>query len=166
MKSISILGSTGSVGQSTVKVLQAQNESYDVDSLTAHSRWQLLAEQAIALKVRFVAIADEQYFEELKNALASHPDIKVGAGAQAVIDAAARPVDWTMAAIVGMAGLKPLMESLKHGKIVAIANKEPLVAAGDLVLKTAQNTGATLVPVDSEHNAIFQVFEKENKDSI
>jgi 1-deoxy-D-xylulose-5-phosphate reductoisomerase len=166
MKTISILGSTGSVGQSTVKVLQAQSDSYNVQALTAHQNWELLAEQAIALKAKIAAIGDEKYYGDLKNALTSYPDIEVAAGEQAIIEAASRSADWTMVAIVGMAGLHPLMASIEQGGIVAIANKEPLVAAGELVLKAAQQHGTRLLPVDSEHNAIFQVFEKDNRDNI
>lgn len=165
MKAVSILGSTGSVGRSTVKVLQEQDATYDVQVLTANSNWQLLAEQAIALKAKHVAIADERFHDDLKQAL-SDKDIQVSAGRQAVIDAATMPTDWTMAAIVGMAGLEPLMKSIEQGGVIAIANKEPLVSAGDLVLAEAKKYGATILPVDSEHNAIFQVFEKDNHDAI
>ena len=162
---ICILGSTGSVGQSTVKVLQGQQADYDVQVLTANHNFKLLAEQAIALKAKHVVIADDAHYAALKELL-SGQDIKISAGQEALIEAARIPVDWTMAAIVGMAGLKPLMAAIEQGASVAIANKEPLVAAGDLVLAAAKQSGATILPVDSEHNAIFQVFEAHNKESI
>lgn len=165
MTSVSILGSTGSVGQSTIKVIQAHKKDYDVHILTAHSNYKLLAEQAIKLEAKHVVIADEQYYESLKSLLV-HTSIKVTAGKQALIEAASIPVDWTMAAILGMAGLEPLMAAITQGHVIAIANKEPLVAAGELVMQTAKESGATLLPVDSEHNAIFQVFEPENKATI
>ena len=165
MKSISILGATGSVGRSTVKVLEAQDEAYNVQVLTANSNWKLLAEQAIALKAKHVAIADEQFLDDLKQAL-SGQNIQISAGRQAILEAASIPADWTMAAIVGMAGLEPLMKSIEQGGVIAIANKEPLVSAGDLVLAAAKKYNATILPVDSEHNAIFQVFEKNNNTAI
>jgi len=169
MRRICILGSTGSVGQSTVKVLQAQQEAqkenYDVQVLTANHNFKLLAEQAIALKAKHVVIADEAHYSPLKELL-SGQDVKVSAGQEALIEAASIPVDWTMAGIVGMAGLKPLMAAIEQGNMVAIANKEPLVAAGDLILAAAKKSGATILPVDSEHNAIFQVFEAHNRQSI
>jgi len=165
VRKISILGSTGSVGQSTIKVLQAQDEEFDVQVLTAHKNVKRLAEQARELNAKHAVIADEALYDDLKNAL-SGTNTKVSAGEEALIEAGAIPSDWIMCAIVGMAGLKPLMEALEQGTTVAIANKEPLVAAGELVMKTAQEHGATILPIDSEHNAIFQVFEKDNKDAI
>ena len=165
VKTVSILGSTGSIGQSTIKVLQAQETEYSVQAITAHKNWELLAEQAISLKAKRAVIADESYHENLKQALAG-TDIETAAGEEALDEAARMPADWIMAAIVGMAGLKPLMAAIEQGGIVAIANKEPLVAAGELVLSTAQKSGTTILPVDSEHNAVFQVFENDNKDNI
>lgn len=164
-KSITILGSTGSVGQSTVKVLQAQDTPYDIVALTANNNVELLAKQAIELKAKCAVIADECRYDDLKHALAG-TDVQAKAGKEALIEAAAMPADWIMAAIVGMAGLEPLMAAIKQGTIVAIANKEPLVAAGPIVLAAAKNHGTTILPIDSEHNAIFQVFEKENRSAI
>lgn len=165
MKRISILGSTGSVGQSTVKVLMAQEEPYDVQVITANSNVELLAKQAIELKAARAVVADEAYYDALKEALAG-TDIDVAAGQQALIEAARMPSDWIMAAIVGMAGLAPLMAAIEQGTCVAIANKEPLVAAGPLVLEAASKTGTTILPIDSEHNAIFQVFEPDNRQAV
>lgn len=165
VKNISILGSTGSVGQSTIKVIQAQEANYNIQALTANTNWELLAEQAITLKATCAVIGNEAYYDDLKKALAG-TGIEVTAGKQALIEAAAMPADWIMASIMGMAGLEPLMAVIAQGSIVAIANKEPLVAAGPLVLKAAQQSGATILPVDSEHNALFQVYESDNKDAI
>ncbi len=165
VKNISILGSTGSVGKSTIKVIQAQKDNYNIQAITANTNWKLLAEQAILLKAKRAVIADENYFEDLKKALAG-TDIEIAAGEKGLVEAAAMPADWIMAAIVGMAGLKPLMVAIEQGGVVAIANKEPLVAAGALVLDAAKKAGTIILPVDSEHNAVFQVFETDNKKSI
>jgi 1-deoxy-D-xylulose-5-phosphate reductoisomerase len=165
MRKISILGSTGSVGQSTVKVLKAQEEEFDIQVLTANNNVELLAQQAIELKANHAVIADEKHLAALEEKLKG-TGIQVSGGAAAVTEAAAQPADWIMAAIVGMAGLKPLMAAIEQGTTVAIANKEPLVAAGPLVLAAAAQAGSTLLPIDSEHNAIFQVFEKDNREAI
>lgn len=165
MRRISILGSTGSVGQNTVKVLQAQQEKFDVQVLTANQNVALLAEQAKVLKAKHAVIANEDFYPDLKEALAG-TNIKISAGEDALCEAASLPADWSMVAIVGMAGLKPLIAAIGQGKIVAIANKEPLVAAGTFVIQTAKAFGTTLLPIDSEHNAVFQVFENENRDAV
>ncbi len=165
MKRISILGATGSVGQSTLKVIQAQSENYDIQALTANSNVKLLAEQARLVKAKRAVIADDSYYEELKELLAD-TDIDVAAGQDALIEAASLPADWIMVAIVGMAGLCPLMAAIAQGATVAIANKEPLVAAGPIVLEAAKKAGTTILPIDSEHNAVFQVFEPENRGAI
>lgn len=164
-RKVSILGSTGSVGQSTIKVLQAQEEGFDVQVLSANNNVALLAQQVKALNAKHAVIADEALYGGLKSAL-SGVDVKISAGKNALIEAAGVPADWIMCAIVGMAGLEPLMVALKQGTTIAIANKEPLVAAGELVLKTAAQHGATILPIDSEHNAIFQVFERDNIHAI
>ena len=165
MRNVSILGSTGSVGRNTVDLLSHHEGIYRVNVLTAHSNVTLLAEQARALKARKAVIGDENLYAQLKELLAG-TGIECAAGREAIIAAAAEPADWTMAAIVGMAGLEPIMAAIGQGKCVAIANKEPLVAAGPLVIAAARQSGATLLPVDSEHNAIFQVFEPENRAAI
>lgn len=162
MKTVSILGSTGSVGRSTVDLILSQPQDFQVEVLTAHSNVELLAEQARQLKAKQAVIGDETLYGALKEKLFG-TGIQVSAGRQAVIDAGAVTVQCVVAAIVGMAGLEPLMKALEQGGAVAIANKEPLVAAGPLVMSTAYRHGAIILPVDSEHNAIFQVFEPENK---
>jgi len=165
MRKVSIFGSTGSVGESTLKVLTAQSEEYDVQVLTANENAPKLAAQARAVNAKNVVISNDKKFNELKSLLAD-TDVKVHAGSEALNDAALIDADWTMAAIVGMAGLKPLMNSLSQGKYVAIANKEPLVSAGALVIAATKETGAILLPTDSEHNAVFQVYEPDNKTNI
>lgn len=164
MSSVCIFGSTGSVGRNTVKVLQ-QHERYNVQTLSAYQNVELLAEQAIALEARQAVIADETLYDTLKDLLAGS-GTEAMAGRQALLDTASEKVDWTMAAIMGMAGLEPLMKAIARGGRIAIANKEPLVSAGALVMNAAQASGATLLPVDSEHNAIFQVFEAQNKAAV
>ncbi len=162
-RSVSVLGSTGSVGTSTVSLLA--RGGYHIEALTANSNVALLAEQARLLRPRFVAIAEERCFRDLKEALAG-TGIEVGAGANALVEAAARPADWVMAAIVGAAGLAPTLAAIRRGAIVALANKEVLVCAGTVVMAEVAASGATLLPVDSEHNAIFQVFEAHNREAV
>ncbi len=165
MRKISIFGSTGSVGENTIKVIKAQDEDFDVQVLTANSNIEKLARQARAVNAKNVVIADANLYNDLKDLLAD-TNVKIHAGHDAICEAAMIPADWTMAAIVGMAGLNPLMQSIKQGKFVAIANKEPLVSAGPLVMQSADKYKATLLPVDSEHNAVFQVYEPSNFDAI
>ncbi len=165
MKTLSILGSTGSVGRSTVDLVLSQPQNFDVQVITAQSNVDLLAQQARVLKAKRAVIGDETLFAALKEKL-SGTDVEVAAGRAAVVEAGAYPAQCVVVAIVGMAGLEPLMGALKQGAHVAIANKEPLVAAGPLVMATARTHGTTILPVDSEHNAIFQVFEPENKSAI
>ena len=162
MKTISILGSTGSVGRATVDLIKRMPQTYSVDSLTANKNWQLLAEQAKILKPRYVAISKQQYYQPLKNAL-NGEDIFIGAGEKAIIEAGDRDVDLLMAAIVGTAGLLPTISAIRKGTTVALANKECLVSSGEIFIREASDAQAKLIPVDSEHNAIFQVFEAHNK---
>jgi len=162
MKTISILGSTGSVGRATVDLIKRMPQTYSVDSLTANKNWQLLAEQAKILKPRYVAISKQQYYQPLKNAL-NGEDILIGAGEKAIIEAGDREVDLLMAAIVGIAGLLPTISAIRRGTTVALANKECLVSSGEIFIREASDAQAKLIPVDSEHNAIFQVFETHNK---
>ena len=164
-KRVTILGSTGSVGTSTVDLILNNPEAYDIQALTAQTNVDRLADQAIQLKAKRAVIGDETHYTALKNRLAG-TGIDCAAGRAAVIEAASMPTDWTMAAIVGMAGLEPILAAIAQGQCVAIANKEPLVAAGPLVMAAARASGATLLPVDSEHNAVFQVFENENRAGI
>ncbi len=165
MRSVTILGSTGSVGCQTIDLIAREPERYAVEALTANTNVEALAEQARALKPRFVAIADESKYADLKSALSGEP-VEIAAGNAAVIAAAERPADWVMAAIVGFAGLKPTLAAVRRGAVVAFANKECLVCAGELMMREIEVRGATLLPVDSEHNAIFQVFDFERRGGI
>ena len=165
MKTVSILGATGSIGRSTADVILSRPEAFDVQALTAGSGYKKLAEMAVALKAKRAVIADPSAYKNLKDAL-SGAGIEAAAGHEALLEAAAMPAEWIMAAVVGMAGLLPLMRAIEQGTCVAIANKEPLVAAGPLVMDAARRHGATILPVDSEHNAIFQVFDRERPQGI
>jgi len=164
-RSVTILGSTGSVGCQTIDLIERAPERFRVEALTANRNAELLARQAKQLRPRFVAIGDPGGYGALKEAL-SGTGIEVGAGAEAVVAAAERPADWVMAAIVGAAGLPPTMAAVRRGAVVAFANKECLVCAGELMMREIDRRGATLLPVDSEHNAIFQVFEFDRRDSV
>ncbi len=165
IRTVSVFGSTGSVGQSTIELLKYHSDLYQVEVLTAYKNASLLADQAIALGAKYAVIGDETKLPELKEALKNYPVEAMG-GRQALLDMAEHSVDWVMMAIVGMAGLEPIFKALPNGKTVAIANKEPLVAAGHLLMSRAEDYGTTILPVDSEHNAIFQVFEQDNRNAI
>jgi 1-deoxy-D-xylulose-5-phosphate reductoisomerase len=163
---VTVLGSTGSVGKSTVSLLEAAAEdTFDIVALVAGRDWQGLAAQARRLKARHAVLADPSQYAALKEALAG-TDTQVAAGPEAVIAAASLPTDWTMAAIVGAAGLPATMAALARGGIMAIANKESLVCAGEPVLAAARAGGATILPVDSEHNAIFQALDMRDPSAI
>jgi len=164
-RSITILGSTGSVGTSTIDLIRRNPDDYVIEALTANSDWEGLARQAIELKARSVAIGDPKAYRQLKDALAG-TNIGVAAGPEALVEAASAKSDWVMAAIVGAAGLAPTLAAIRRGAIVALANKEVLVCAGDLVMQEVARSGATLLPVDSEHNAIFQVFDFDRVEGI
>lgn len=159
-RSVSILGVTGSIGQSTMLVieeLRAQGVDIPVRAVCAGRNVDALADACRRMRPRFAALADETLLEEARAAL-DGLDIEVAAGASALVEAAARPADWVMSAIVGAAGLAPTMAAVRRGALVALANKECLVCAGPLMLAAAAASGARLLPVDSEHNAIFQVL--------
>jgi 1-deoxy-D-xylulose-5-phosphate reductoisomerase len=164
-RSITILGSTGSIGCSTLDLIRRDAENYCVQALTANRNVQSLAQQAIEFNAKFAVVADEACYGDLKTAL-SGTGIEAGAGPSALVEAALYPADWVMAAIVGAAGLQPTLAAVQRGIVVALANKECLVCAGDLVLAEVERSGATLLPVDSEHNAIFQVFDFKQKEAI
>jgi 1-deoxy-D-xylulose-5-phosphate reductoisomerase len=155
---VSILGSTGSVGCSTIDLIAREPQRFEVEAITAHSNVERLAAQARDLKARVAVIADPARYGALKEAL-SGTGIAAAAGPAAVEEAASRPSDLVMAAIVGAAGLAPTLAAVKRGAIVALANKECLVCAGELFINEVKGRGATLLPVDSEHSAIFQVFD-------
>lgn len=165
MRSVTIFGATGSIGVNTVDLIARDPDSYNVVALTGGRNVALLAEQAVALKADLAVTAHDDCYDALKNAL-SGTSVEVASGAQAIKEAAARPADWTMSAIVGAAGLVPGMEALKHGGTLALANKESLVTAGPLLLSEAKKHGATILPVDSEHSAIFQALVGEDIRSV
>jgi 1-deoxy-D-xylulose-5-phosphate reductoisomerase len=164
-RSVTILGSTGSVGCQTIDIIRRNKAAYEVYALTARRNVEVLAEQAKEFHPSFVALAEPERYLDLKDAL-SGLNIEIAAGPEAIAEAAKRPTDWVMAAIVGAAGLKPTMAAVERGAIVAFANKECLVCAGDLMMQEIERRGATLLPVDSEHNAIFQVFDFERREGI
>ncbi len=165
IKSVSILGSTGSIGRNTIDLVRAGGEKFKVEALTANKNVDLLAEQALSLNPSLVVIGDESLYKKLKELLIN-TNIEVAAGETALVDAASRPADWVMAAIVGAAGLLPTVEAIRQGTTVALANKEALVCGGEYVIEETRKSGATLLPVDSEHNAIFQVFDFNNTELI
>ncbi len=164
-KSLTILGSTGSIGCNTIDLIGRCPEDYRIVALTAYNSAEMLAEQARRLRPELVVIGDERRYGDLQSALAG-TGIEVAAGAQALIEAAERPADWVMAAIVGAAGLAPTLAAVRRGAMVALANKETLVCAGELMMAEVTRCGATLLPVDSEHNAIFQVLEQDRRETI
>ncbi|NNM75395.1 1-deoxy-D-xylulose-5-phosphate reductoisomerase [Sphingomonas sp. ID1715] len=157
-RSVSILGATGSVGSSTLDLIERAPDQYRLVAVTANSDVRKLAAIARRTGAELAVIADERRLPELRDALAG-TQTRAAGGETAVIEAARAGADWTMAAIVGCAGLQPVMAAVEQGGTVVLANKEPLVSAGDLILDAARGTGATILPADSEHNAIFQCFD-------
>lgn len=165
MRTVTVLGSTGSIGCSTVDLLEQARDRYQVRALVGGKNAARLAEQAKSLNAELAVLADESAAEELRSLL-SGTKTQVACGRQAVIDAAGLPADWTMAAITGAAGLEPTLASVKNGNAVALANKEALVCAGDVMLRAVDAAGATLLPVDSEHNAVFQAMADRQMDQV
>jgi 1-deoxy-D-xylulose-5-phosphate reductoisomerase len=162
---IAILGSTGSVGCNTVELVAGDAEAYEVEALVAQKSVERLAQQARQLNAKLAVVADDSRYRALR-ALLEGSGIEVAAGADAVVEAASRPSDWVMAAIVGAAGLASTLAAVRRGALVALANKEALVCAGAVVTAEAKRHGARFLPVDSEHNAIFQVFEADEAHAI
>ena len=161
-KQIAILGSTGSIGTQALEVVSEYPDSFEVYALTAHRNVELLIEQAKKYMPDTVIIADESYYPRLKEALKDLP-IKTFAGARAIEDVVqASPVDLVLTAMVGYAGLKPTIQALKAGKDIALANKETMVVAGEIINRLAKENQAAILPVDSEHSAIFQCLELQN----
>ena len=161
MKTVSVFGATGSIGQNTLDLIKRDPDAYDVVALTGGRNVAQLAADAIALRADIAVIDDESLYDELKSLLAGS-GVAAAAGADAIKDAAARPCDWTMSAIVGAAGLAPGWVALEQGKTLALANKESLVTAGPILMDHARQFGATLLPVDSEHSAVFQALTGED----
>jgi len=167
LRSAGIFGSTGSIGVSTLELLEHTGDSsgVQVTVLTAGRNVKLLIEQARRWRPRLAVIADESLFEELKEGLAG-TGVEAAAGNAAVIEAAQSGLDWVMAAIVGCAGLGPTLAAARTGAVIALANKESLVCAGPALLKAARDAGGAVLPVDSEHSAIFQVLAPEAADRV
>lgn len=164
-KRVTILGSTGSVGTSTIDLIERNAGGFEVEALTANRNVELLSKQARELGARMAVVADPASYLELKSAL-SGSGIEAAAGPEAVIEAASRSSDWVMAAIVGSAGLKPTLAAVRRGVTVGLANKECLVSAGNIFVEEVRDHGAELLPVDSEHSAIYQVLEFDQPDKI
>src|SRR6266540_2625137 len=164
-RTVTLLGATGSIGASTVDLLKRERKRFRVEAVTAARNAQALAKLARDLGARFAAVSDENCYSELKSALAGS-GIAAGAGESAVVEAALRPADWVMGAITGAAGLRPTLAAAERGAIVALANKETLVCAGSLFMRRAAAAGATVLPVDSEHNALFQAMSGSRREDV
>lgn len=165
MRRVSVLGATGSIGQNTVDLISRATDAYEVVALTGAGNIARLAKDAIALKAEIAVTAHDHLLDDLRTALAGS-GITAAAGAAAIVEAASRPADWTMSAIVGAAGLAPGMAALAQGGTLALANKESLVCAGHLVMETARTHGTRILPVDSEHSAIFQALIGEDMSAV
>lgn len=166
-KQICILGSTGSIGTQALDVIQQHSDRYEVYCLTANNRYEMLAEQARRFSPAAVVIGNEQHYEALKALLADCPDIKVYAGAKAIDDIVeAQPIDMVLTAMVGFAGLSPTIHAIKARKTICLANKETLVVAGELICRLAAQYRVNILPVDSEHSAIFQSIVGEGNNPI
>ncbi|RDV01239.1 1-deoxy-D-xylulose-5-phosphate reductoisomerase [Undibacter mobilis] len=164
-RSVSILGATGSIGSSTVDLIKRSPDRFRVEAVTANSNAAALAMVARELGARVAVLADESGYAELKAALAGS-GIETAAGEAGLIEAAQRPADWVMAAIAGAVGLKPTLAAIERGATVALANKECLVCAGSLFMRRAKASGAAVLPVDSEHNAVFQALGAGRREDV
>ena len=166
-KQIAILGSTGSIGTQALEVIAEHADLYEVYCLTANNKVELLAQQAHQFKPAAIVIANEQRYDELKSLMSDLPDVKVYAGRQALDEIVeAQPIDMVLTAMVGFAGLSPTIHAIKAKKAIALANKETLVVAGELILQLAQEYHTPILPVDSEHSAIFQSLVGEDDNPI
>jgi 1-deoxy-D-xylulose-5-phosphate reductoisomerase len=165
VRSVTVLGATGSIGDSTMDLLRGARERYRVEALTANTNVEGLARLAREFGARFAAVADETRLGDLRAALAGS-GIACGAGDSAIVEAAERPADWVMAAVSGAAGLKPALAAVDRGATVALANKECLVCAGDFFMQRALKAGACILPADSEHNALFQALGSGNREEL
>ena len=162
---MTLLGATGSIGASTVDLIKRERDRYRVEAVSANKNAATLAALAREVDARFAAVGDPQAYDELKDAL-SGSGIEAGAGESALIEAAQRPADWVIGAITGSAGLRPTLAAAERGAIVALANKETLVCAGGLFMRRAAAAGATVLPVDSEHNALFQAMSGSRREDV
>src|SRR5215211_5939478 len=162
---VTILGATGSIGSSTIDLLKRQSGKFTVQALTAHKNGTALAKLARELGARFAAVGDHDAYRELKSEL-SGTGIEAASGPDAVAEAARRPAEWVIGAITGAAGLEPALAAVERGATLALANKECLVCAGTLFMRRAKQTGATVLPVDSEHNALFQAMTAGRREDV
>jgi len=165
MRSVTVLGSTGSIGENTIDLIRRSPGRFNVTALTANRNVSYLVEQAIEFKAEMAVVADESCYSELKEGL-SGTGIKVAAGADAVVEAASLQSDFVMASIVGTAGLEPTFKAVQRGTTLGLANKECLVSAGDIMMSEIGRCDSTLIPVDSEHSAIYQVFDFDEPSKI
>ena len=167
MKQVCILGSTGSIGTQALEVIGQHADRYEVYALTANNRVELLAQQARQFNPAAVVVANEDRYDELKSLLSDRPDIKVYAGRQALNDIVeAEPIDMVLTAMVGFSGLEPTINAIRARKKICLANKETLVVAGELICQLAQENRVPILPVDSEHSAIFQCLVGEGDNEV
>lgn len=164
-RGVTILGATGSIGSSTIDLLKRQPDRFAVQALTAHKNSVALAKLARDMGARFAAVGDHDAYRDLKSEL-SGSGIEAAAGPDAVAEAARRPAEWVIGAITGAAGLEPALAAIERGATLALANKECLVCAGTLFMRRASETGATVLPVDSEHNALFQAMTAGRREDV
>lgn len=165
-KKISIFGSTGSIGKNTIEVIKNSPENFEVIALVAGNDVKTLISQALQIKPSFVAIENKTHFLELKSALSSLKNCQILCGKEEILNVAKIKCDLFISAIVGAAGMLPTLAAIEAGSEIALANKESLVCAGSFLVEAAKKSGAKIIPVDSEHNAIFQIFENENLEAI
>lgn len=166
MKEIAIFGSTGSIGKNTIEVIKNARENFQVTTLVARNDWKTLVDQALFLEPKNVVIENEKYFLEVKKALSHLKKIEVSCGVKGILEVAKIRCDLFISAIVGAAGMLPTMNAIKAGSNIALANKESLVCAGEFLMNAAKKHKVKIIPVDSEHNAIFQIFENDNLKNI
>ncbi len=165
-KRISIFGCTGSIGKNTIEVVKNAPEKFEVIALVARNDVKVLISQALFLKPNFVVIENEDHFLELKNELRNLQNCEVLCGKSSILEVAKIKCDLLVSAITGAAGMMPTLEAIKVGSNIALANKESLVCAGRFLIEAAKKSGAKILPIDSEHNAIFQIFENDNLQQI
>ena len=164
-RKITILGSTGSIGVNTLDLVRSRSDEFNVVGLTAGENFDLLIKQANEFKPEIIAISNEKFYSDLISGL-NDKNIKVTSGSKGILDVASYPSDLTVIAIVGYAGLKPTIESIRHGKTIALANKECLVVAGAYINDCLKKYKTNLIPLDSEHNSIYQIFDFKNPEFV
>lgn len=165
-KKISIFGSTGSIGKNTIEVIKNDPEKFEIVALVAGNDFETLISQALDVRPSYIVIENEQHYSKLKESLINLKSCKILCGSESIIEVAKVKVDLVISAIVGAAGMLPTLEAIKSGSNIALANKESLVCAGSFLNKAAKEANVKILPVDSEHNAIFQIFENDNLELI